>query len=92
MPKDKQIVFECQIPDREPYEGKATQKQKQLIWELGYRDQAVIDVLGKKQASSLIDELKKFHKKQNFKYEIIAALAVLLVGALLMFWGFRSQH
>lgn len=46
------------IPARQPYEPSATMKQKDFIWQLGLRDQAIIDSLGKWQASALIDQLK----------------------------------
>ena len=55
-------MFSVSLPEKEPYEGKATQKQKQRIWELGYRDQSVIDTLGKKQAGILIDQLYGFYR------------------------------
>jgi hypothetical protein len=47
------------IPDKQPFEGKAIQKQKQLIWDLGCRDEEMIANLGKKQASSVINQLSK---------------------------------
>lgn len=51
------------IPDKQPYEGKATQKQKQKLWELGFRDKEIIDDLGKSQASDLIDQVIMLHDK-----------------------------
>lgn len=52
------------IPDLQPYEGKATQKQKQKLWDMGYEDQSVINTLGKRQASALIEQLVN-HQKGN---------------------------
>jgi hypothetical protein len=52
------------IPAMQPYEGKATQKQKQKLWDMGYEDQSVIDGLGKRQASALIEQLKQHEADQ----------------------------
>lgn len=82
------------IPDKEPYEGKATQKQKQRIWELGFRDQGVIDSLGKKQASAVIDQLcgayqnagRKISTKRFFRagsFLLIASIGTMVAGR---FW------
>lgn len=60
-PKDI-FIFKYDLPEREPYEGKATMKQKQYLWDMGFREQNVIDELGKKQASYLIDHLLKHHR------------------------------
>ena len=54
--------FHAAFPAKQPYEGKATQKQKQRIWELGFRNRDVIDDLGKKQAGILIDQLYAFYR------------------------------
>ncbi|NQY89538.1 MAG: hypothetical protein HRT51_17695 [Colwellia sp.] len=48
---------EIDIPEQHIYEGKATQKQKKLIYDLGFDEQETIDSLGKVQASELIDQL-----------------------------------
>jgi hypothetical protein len=46
------------IPDKQPFEGNATQKQKQYIWDLGYRDEEVIAGSARnKQALSLTNYL-----------------------------------
>jgi len=85
MPDLVQISVELQIPDKEPYEGKATLKQKQRIWELGYRDQSVIDNLGKRQASAVIDQLCRVYRKEigrrSSKRYVVWAL-ILLVGSI----------
>ena len=41
------VVLPPGVPEREPYEGKATLKQKAKLWHMGYHDQSVIDSLGK---------------------------------------------
>lgn len=51
------------VPPKEPFEGGATQKQKQFIWELGFKDEEAIKELGKKQASIVIDQLRSTHLK-----------------------------
>lgn len=57
MDREQRMNEEIDIPEKQPYEGKATQKQKQKVWELGFAEQEVIDDLGKAQASALIDQL-----------------------------------
>ncbi len=79
------------VPPKEPFEGKATQKQKQLIWELGVRDEAAIAGLGKKQASIVIQQLKAAHHqvasgrsaKSLFRWAGISAL--LMLGSCAVF-------
>lgn len=46
------------LPEKLPYEGKATLRQKNYLWKLGIKDQASLDALGKEQASWLIDAVK----------------------------------
>lgn len=74
------------IPPKEPYEGKATQKQKQRLWELGFREKKVIDSLGKKQASSVIDQLyKSIHKErseQTTKVILVISLALIAISII----------
>ena len=87
--EDGIVEFQYTLPDREPYEGKATLKQKQKIWELKYRDQAVIDKLGKRQASFLIDVLLKAHKKERRVYDLCFNLIVLIIGFTVLYYAFR---
>lgn len=72
------------IPDKQPFEGKATQKQKQLIWDLGYRDEEIISNLGKKQASSVISQLSK---AQNRFRQKKGGRAVFLFGFVMTVTG-----
>jgi hypothetical protein len=65
MSASKADVVAINIPDRKPYEGKASRKQKSFIWEMGYRDTNVIDNLGKVQASAVIEQLLSHHKDRN---------------------------
>lgn len=86
------IELNYTLPEKEPYEGKATQKQKQKIWDLGFKDQTIIDNLGKKQASALIDQLinaiKQEHRKRtNLKQLIIFGLIIVIV---ILFWLFNK--
>jgi hypothetical protein len=74
-----QQEFEVSLPTRQPYEGKATLKQKDLIWSLGFRDQAVIDSLGKWQASALIDQMKAQRKTTNPALIFLILIAVVVV-------------
>ncbi|GAA6173126.1 hypothetical protein NBRC116592_27960 [Colwellia sp. KU-HH00111] len=75
------------IPEKQPYEGNATQKQKQKLWELGFREQNIIDDLGKAQASNLIDQViilqekyqvLSFHKKKLKLWLPVLILSILL--------------
>jgi len=52
------------VPERQPFEGNATQRQKQKIWDLGFRDEELIKSLGKRQASSVIDQLQGHHETE----------------------------
>jgi hypothetical protein len=70
------------IPELEPYEGKATLKQKAKIWHLGYQDQSVIDTLGKKQASALIDGLLSAEAKRGVKPAFITAAVMAGIGVI----------
>lgn len=77
--KSDQTVFEVALPARQPYEGKATLKQKDLIWSLGFKDRAVIDSLGKWQASALIDQMKARRKLGSSSVFIFLVIVVVLV-------------
>jgi hypothetical protein len=73
------------LPEKQPYEGRATQKQKQKLWDLGYREQQVIDRSGKRQASILIEQLLFPTKTpENFHRIGIKRLAL---GGLIGFVG-----
>jgi hypothetical protein len=77
--------FSGAIPERGPYEGNATQKQKQLLWDLGCQERTLIDGLGKRQASALITQLKAHHGRAKSKrlWWLVAALAALMLLGLL---------
>lgn len=45
--------------ERGPYEMDATPKQLEYLWDLGFRDCAILDRLGKHQASELIAQLRR---------------------------------
>ncbi len=84
--KEGQTVYEICLPARQPYEGKATLKQKDLIWSLGFKDQAVIDSLGKWQASALIDQIKAQQNSSGSSVLlglIIVVVAIVVVVKLL---------
>lgn len=85
---------EIDIPEKQPYEGKATQKQKQKVWELGFAEQEVINELGKSQASALIDQLiviqlkradMAFYKKKVLTWLIgvVVFLFMVAIGKLM---------
>jgi hypothetical protein len=88
MSKNDNIEVKLTIPDKEPYEGKATMKQKKRIWDLGYKDQKIINDLGKQQASSIItqiletygDVMEKDSKKQSAKKMMMWAMVLLITS------------
>lgn len=55
---EKEYTFE--IPTRDPYESKATLRQKDLLWRMGFKDRTVLDALGKRQAFAMIDQAKSY--------------------------------
>jgi len=54
-PTSKSVDLNIHIPDREPYEAKATQKQKSWLFHHGF-DTKDIDKMGRNQASSAIEQ------------------------------------
>ncbi len=87
-----EIQFLINIPDKEPFEGKATMKQKKLLWDMGYKDQEVIKNLGKQQASSVITQMKKTYgheiKKRSAKKMMKWAVAFLILSLCAKIGGF----
>lgn len=83
MSVKKTVEFDYTLPGLAPYEGKATSKQKKFIWDLGFKDQAVIDKLGKDQASYLIDRLQQVHKEN----QPVASPVSVFVFVLLIIGG-----
>jgi hypothetical protein len=80
--------FRFTLPEKQPFEGKATQKQKHRIWQLGLRDEELIRSLGKQQAACLIDALYRHHR-QNKVAPGVVLLAILFFGALLCFVAYK---
>lgn len=68
-----------QLPDRRPYEPKATKKQKDLLWALGVQDVTFLEALGKWQAVAMIDQIKA---KQNKEGNVALFRMALIVGAV----------
>ena len=62
MSRNENIEIKLTIPDKEPYEGKATMRQKKRIWQLGYKNQEIINTLGKQQASSIITQIQETYR------------------------------
>jgi hypothetical protein len=75
-----------QVHEKEPFEGKATQKQKQLLWELGVRDEDKIKGLGKKQAriaiTQLLRENRAYRAKKNSETLFTVGLGLLGISIL----------
>lgn len=83
-PRPGQTTFEVSLPVRQPYEGRATLKQKDLIWSLGFKDQAVIDSLGKWQASALIDQLKAREQSGCGTILVVGIMIVVVVAIAIL--------
>lgn len=83
-PKTGELTY--RLPEKEPYEGRATQKQKQKLWDIGFKDQNIIDNLGKRQASALIDQVLAFYAqerdKRKFKNFLIFLVWAAIVAAV----------
>lgn len=85
MSNNNEIQFLINIPDKEPFEGKATMKQKKLLWDIGYKDQEVIKNLGKQQASSIITQMQKtygYEIKKRAAKKMMKWAAVFLILSL----------
>ena len=74
-----QTAFQITIPDRRPYEPKATLKQKDYLWGLGMRDQAILETLGKWQASSVIEQIKK-QQGNSMSGLLLVVIALVIFG------------
>lgn len=90
-----EIELTVNIPERDPYEGNATMKQKNYLWQLGYRDQNVIDRLGKNQAGFVIDAILKTQRnatglerkaKSGQKFGVGMLLVALFFGSSMPTW------
>ena len=91
---DNILDVTIKVPDREPYEGKATQKQKSWLWHNGV-DTKDIDNLGKKQASAVIQQLerkreveRKIRANRNSQKGLL--IAAIIIGIIyLLYLVFR---
>ena len=86
-PNPSQTGVDVKIPARQPYEGKATQKQKDLLWRIGVKDTALLDSLGKWQASAVIDQMKAGLSKGGSSDPVGAQFGILLVVIVVVFGG-----
>ena len=80
--------YDIKLPSRRPYEPSATLKQKDLLWALGVRDQAIIVSLGKWQASAMIDQIEK--QRSNSGCLLLFGILVLVgvvIGLIIMLAG-----
>ena len=78
------------IPEKHPYEGKASLKQKRLLWDYGFRDQAILDNLGKVQASAMITQIKATFQARVKRRNRIVFL--IIVAVLIFVWKRMSSH
>ncbi len=78
-----------QLPDRRPYEPKATKKQKDFLWALGVQDVPFLESLGKWQAVAMIDQIKAKQSKEGnmaaLKLVLILAVLIVLVYSFAVF-------
>jgi hypothetical protein len=74
------------LPQRRPYEPKATKKQKDLLWALGVQDVPFLEALRKWQAVAMIDQIKaKLSKEGNralLKMALILGTAAAIIYLL----------
>ena len=63
------LSHKLDIPEREPNERPATEKQKDYLLALGVKDQRVREPLGIKQASSLINQAIEYRERFTSKIE-----------------------
>lgn len=77
------------IPARHPYELKATPKQKNYLWNLGFQDQAIIDDLGKDQASALIDQLSRAKRGSGVGAGLL--VSIILIGLVVFAFAAQSR-
>ena len=81
-PKGTHIHFN--IPDRRPYEPSATMKQKDFLWGLGVQDQALLEALGKWQASAMIDQIKQKQNGSSTGCIVVLAIAIVIIFGYLL--------
>jgi hypothetical protein len=74
--------FEIRLDERQPYEPKATMKQKDLLWSLGIKDQQILEALGKWQASAMIDQIKRQKQLQGNKGCALIMTAAFILAIL----------
>lgn len=81
------ITCTAKIPERQPFEGKATQKQKQKLWDLGVRDIEAIDQLGKRQAGAAIDQIMGAGRQElaRLRFKRNGIILAVIVGIILLF-------
>lgn len=89
--RENKKTFTFTIPPRAPYEGKATQKQKHLLWQLDFKDKTVIDNLGKSQASSLINQILSLHEPAKRRSELLTVALIAMGGAALIWLVYTIQ-
>lgn len=82
-PYKENTTYDITLPERLPYEANATMKQKDYLWGLGIRDQAILDSLGKWQASAMIDQPKK--QQTASAGVVIIALILAIVAIVVLF-------
>lgn len=75
-----QTAIAITIPARQPYEGDATMKQKDFLWGLGMRDQAILETLGKWQASAVIDQIKAQQPKDSIAMVILFLVVLIFIA------------
>ncbi len=71
------------LPERRPYEPKATKKQKDLLWALGVQDVPFLEALGKWQAVAMIDLIRAKQSKQGNRALSKVALILVATAAII---------
>ncbi len=77
------MEIELEIPEKNPYELNATKSQKNKLWNIGCKDQELLDSLGRDQAEKLINDIYEKHSKaEKLKQAKIKVAACLIAFAL----------
>lgn len=78
------MEIQFDVPPRQPYEPNATKHQKNRIWKLGYKNQEVMDNLGRDQAEFII---RKIHTEYERLNKVNSARRALILSAICLAIG-----
>lgn len=93
---DETPKFRFKVPLRGPHEDDATERQKRTLWNLGYRDKGVIDILGRRQADMLMAALEQYHdgvRSGGHASQVCLAVSLIAggLGAVALGWWLLNR-